>query len=142
MCFYLKKSCYFLIFLTDLTKDQIQHCEQYSDTDPSVNGTAICEKGENSCFALWKTIKLPDNTTLPIVIKKGCFRISFDRPEHEHPCGPDCIQRPDFDTLKRHENVSGFCCCNQNDCNRNFTMVEYEITTESPPEIKGMFFSL
>ncbi|KXJ14825.1 bone morphogenetic protein receptor type-2 [Exaiptasia diaphana] len=119
------------------TQSQVQHCQQYSDADPSINGTKVCEKGENSCFALWSTRKLQDNTTIGIVIRKGCFRISFDRPEIEHPCGADCIQRPDFDAMKKQKNVSGFCCCNRDNCNKNFTMVEYEITTESPSNVTG-----
>jgi hypothetical protein len=113
---------------------------RYSASDPLDNNTEVCQNNRMYCFAVWSTRKLPDNTTVGVVIRKGCFTISFEMPNTEHPCGNQCIQSPVYDAMGRNKNVSGFCCCDTNYCNTNFTMTEYDFNgTPSPTKQPGLF---
>ena len=62
------------------------------------------------------------NETVQIVLKKGCFYVSASDPSRH--CQDECIQNPNYDAF-RSENVSGFCCCKVDMCNKNFTPVYY-----------------
>lgn len=112
-----------------------------SEKDRSGNSTEVCSGSGYYCFAVWSNRKLPDNTTVTIIIRKGCFRISYTEPD-EHPCGHECIQRPAFDSMSKEKNISGFCCCDTSYCNRNFTMTEYDLSSPSPSKKPGIFIIL
>lgn len=100
-------------------------CDSYHTEEGIFNGTETCD---DSCFVLWREETNERNETFQIVIKKGCFIISTQEPFKS--CHNDCIQNPEYDAFKS-ENVSGFCCCTMDMCNKNFTPVyytEYEST--------------
>lgn len=98
-------------------------CDSYHIDKGIFNGTETCKNVGDSCFVLWGEEQNERNETLHRVIRKGCFQISLHKPS-DH-CQDDCIQNPDYDAFKS-ENVSGFCCCNKDMCNINFTAVDYE----------------
>ncbi|XP_078356124.1 bone morphogenetic protein receptor type-2-like, partial [Oculina patagonica] len=103
-------------------------CDSYHTDVGIFNGTETCKSSDESCFVLWREETNERNETFQTVIKKGCFIVTEEKPSK--PCLEDCIQNPYFDAF-RSVNVSGFCCCNVDMCNRNFTPVyytEYEST--------------
>ena len=97
-------------------------CDSYHKDKGILNGTEKCNNTDDSCFALWGDEVNERNETVQIVIKKGCFKISA--PHHSRGCQDDCIQNPNYDAFKS-VNVSGFCCCKVDMCNKNFTPVYY-----------------
>ena len=97
-------------------------CDSYHTDIGILNGTEKCEKSDGSCFVLWRNEVNERNETVPIVLKKGCFKVSAHDPSRS--CRDDCIQNPNYDVFKS-ENVSGFCCCIVDMCNKNFTPVYY-----------------
>lgn len=97
-------------------------CDAYHTEKGILNGTEKCTKTSETCFVLWREEVNERNETVQIVIKKGCFTISAHSPLRR--CQDDCIQNPNYDAFKS-ANVSGFCCCKVNMCNKNFTPVYY-----------------
>ena len=89
------------------------------------SGVKTCDAAQNIyCFALWDT-KIKDNKTVAVVHKKDCFIISHVESTKQAVCSKECVQKPHYDAFKSG-NVSGFCCCTEDMCNTNFTMVEYD----------------
>lgn len=117
-------------------------CMHYSENDMSGNSTDVCRGSDYYCFAVWSNRKLPDNTTVTTIVRKGCFRVSFSIPDFEHPCGNECVQRPAFDSMAKERNISGFCCCDKSYCNKNFTMTEYDLNASPSPSKKPGMDSL
>ena len=98
-------------------------CHTYDLKKGIYNGTKTCPaESDHVCFVLWGE-KTEKNETQHIVIRKDCFGISLEN--HHKYCLKDCIQNPEYDAF-RNRNVSGFCCCSHDLCNRNFTAVHYE----------------
>lgn len=98
-------------------------CHTYDLRKGIYNGTKTCPtESDHVCFVLWGE-KTEKNETRHIVISKDCFSISLEN--HHKYCLKDCIQNPEYDAF-RNRNVSGFCCCSHDLCNRNFTAVDYE----------------
>ena len=98
-------------------------CDSYHTNKGILNGTEKCKKNDDyTCFVLWRDEVNERNETSQVVLKKGCFKVSDDDPSSR--CQDDCIQNPNYDAYKS-ENVSGFCCCMVDMCNKNFTPVYY-----------------
>ena len=114
-------------------------CDSYHIDKDILNGTETCRNIDDSCFVLWGEETNERNETLHRVIKKGCFQL--DRCKDIQNAS-DCIQNANNDAFKS-ENVSGFCCCNTDMCNVNFTAVdyeEYELTVIVPTTMRGKYF--
>lgn len=115
-------------------------CDSYHTDEGILNGTETCKNVDDSCFVLWREETNERNVTFQTVIKKGCFKVSAEKPSKR--CQDDCIQNPNYDAFKS-ENVSGFCCCKTDMCNKNFTPVyytEYE-STIAPSTTTGSKFN-
>ena len=98
-------------------------CDSYHTDEGILNGTEKCKKNDDySCFVLWRDKVNERNETSHVVLKKGCFKVSEYDPSRR--CQDDCIQNRNYDAFKS-ENVSGFCCCVVDMCNKNFTPVYY-----------------
>lgn len=111
-------------------------CDSYHTDRGILNGTEKCKNSDETCFVLWRDEVNERNETVQIVLKKGCFKVSEHNPSKR--CQDDCIQNPNYDAFRR-KNVSGFCCCNVDMCNKNFTpvyYVEYE-STVAPSSTAG-----
>lgn len=114
----------FMCFSQDIfEKVRGLECHTYDLKKGIYNGTKTCPaESDHVCFVLWGE-KTEKNKTQHIVIRKDCFGISLEN--HHKYCLKDCIQNPEYDAF-RNRNVSGFCCCSHDLCNRNFTAVHYE----------------
>ncbi|XP_032238544.1 bone morphogenetic protein receptor type-2 isoform X2 [Nematostella vectensis] len=122
----------FLVLLslafTGFVKSKRLYCESYGNKDAVViNGTEVCREDPYFyCMVVWSTRFLEDNTTVADVVSKGCFRIVFEQEGQKHPCNHNCVQQQHFDSMAKSKNISGFCCCDTDYCNKNFTIVEYK----------------
>ena len=117
-------------------------CDSYHTDRGILNGTEKCKNSDDACIVLWKDEVNERYETVQIVLKKGCFKVSVEDPSRR--CQDDCIQNPNYDAFKS-KNVSGFCCCNMDMCNKNFTPVnytEYESTVAPASTAGGKLIEL
>ena len=77
------------------------------------NGTESCKNAGDFCFASWED----ENAR---VLSKGCFETYGHGWLH-----PECQQDA---CIQADGEPYGFCCCNTNLCNANFTAVDDEPT--------------
>lgn len=109
-------------------------CDYYNYAVGIKNDTETCKSDDAYCYVVWGEEQNERNETLHTVVMKGCFKISPD--EGIQYCNQDhCIQNHKYNSFKS-VNVSGFCCCDVNMCNTNFTTVlvdyvKYESTVAS-----------
>ncbi|XP_050702207.1 activin receptor type-2A-like isoform X2 [Eriocheir sinensis] len=124
---------------SETPRPQVTHCELYNSTQCTGDNSLspVCKKEShpcedlekaNQCFVVWSNM-----SGTPEVIYKGCLW-------NYKTCKDECISTEPVNSLTEQK-PHLFCCCNNNNCNQNFSWqpkVEVPSTTPVPPQEQDM----